>query len=251
IVEFNDRTLESSDKMLSSGKWEDVVCYKKNRVLCQKYVELNHISVKKALFKTQTQLNFITKAFNEFRQRSEELFHRKLNNFEEEFHLFQEKTKYIESKLEVINNKTDISLRETAAAEFYIREFIDNPVPLGFVYVQLPGQPEPSVLWPAVQWSNITDTYGGLFFRVFGNSSDPFSEIQEDSAPRLTAVVSQVKQKSGNRNFNEQLRPNDKWSKDLYTGSDGGDDNYYMSFKLSSGEVRPRNTAVYIWKRTK
>ena len=41
---------------------------------------------------------------------------------------------------------------------------------------------------------------------------------------------------------------NNNWSLNVYTGANAGS-NHYTSFKISSGEVRPRNQAIRIWKR--
>ncbi|XP_054165986.1 uncharacterized protein LOC128963497 [Oppia nitens] len=254
-IELKDKnTVETNveSKMFSIGKWEDVVCYKKNTILCQKFVEWDSLTLQKTILKTKNQLNYLSKAYNDIRLRAGDLNQQKLKLIEDDLRAFDEKNHFLESKLEVINNKTDVALRDMAANEYYIREIIDNPVPIGFVYVQLPGQPEPGVIWPTLQWTNISSEYSGLFFRVIGNDSEPFETIQTDHSPRIAAIVTQVKPKPGiTRNYNEQIRPNDKWSPPLYTGSDGGDNNYYISFKMFSGEVRPKNTAIYIWKRTK
>ncbi len=42
---------------------------------------------------------------------------------------------------------------------------------------------------------------------------------------------------------------NDQWSGPLYGGSDAGN-TYGISFLATGGEVRPKNTAMRIWKRT-
>jgi hypothetical protein len=46
----------------------------------------------------------------------------------------------------------------------------------------------------------------------------------------------------------EAIIANGDWSKNVYSGSGSGT-HYAMSFKVSSGEVRPRNQAIRIWKR--
>src|SRR5699024_6530309 len=42
----------------------------------------------------------------------------------------------------------------------------ENPVPSGFIYVQLSNQPDPRTLWPAVNWKDVTSGYAGHFFRA-------------------------------------------------------------------------------------
>lgn len=124
-------------------------------------------------------------------------------------------------------------------------------VPIGFVYVQLSGQSEPSRLWPEIQWDNISSTYAGLFFRVIGGGSDTFGATQNENAPR----ISEIKNVHGMGNHNITVTANGDWSSPLWTGSDLGCVRpiypcYWSThFKQSAGEVRPRNQAVRIWKR--
>ncbi len=58
-----------------------------------------------------------------------------------------------------------------------------NPVPIGFIYVQLPSQPEPKTLWPIVEWKDVTLDYAGLFFRAEGGNSESFGKLQTGNAP--------------------------------------------------------------------
>lgn len=129
-----------------------------------------------------------------------------------------------------------------------------NPliVPIGFVYVQLSGQPEPSTLWPQTQWENISSTYAGLFFRVVGGGSAAFGETQNENSPRITEIKNDS---NGNTSHRISVPANDEWTAALWTGSDlwcvspAKPCYWSMYFKQSSGEVRPRNKAVVIWKR--
>ncbi|XP_037047876.1 snaclec subunit A-like [Bradysia coprophila] len=43
-----------------------------------------------------------------------------------------------------------------------LKHLQDNPVPLGFVYTQLPDQPAPWILWYTVEWTEITTTLGAV-----------------------------------------------------------------------------------------
>lgn len=36
-------------------------------------------------------------------------------------------------------------------------------VPIGFIYTQLPHQPEPPQIWPTVIWHDVSAEYDGLF----------------------------------------------------------------------------------------
>src|SRR5699024_11213614 len=61
-----------------------------------------------------------------------------------------------------------------------------NPVPLGFIYVQLSNQPEPKTMWSAVTWKDVTSEYAGQFFRAEGGGAAPFGQIQGENVPRIT-----------------------------------------------------------------
>jgi hypothetical protein len=124
-----------------------------------------------------------------------------------------------------------------------------NPVPTGFIYAQLPSQPEPKTLWPTVEWTDVTSDYAGLFFRAEGGWSAAFGVTQNENSPRLTDV-----QQSPSNSWQDhvQISPNNEWSSWVYSG-DTVEKRIYATaqrFKVSSGEVRPRNKAIRIWKRT-
>lgn len=121
-------------------------------------------------------------------------------------------------------------------------------VPVGFIYVQLPGQQEPHQIWNTVYWVDITYEYAGLFFRVLGGGSAQFGVTQEADSPRLTNVSKIL---TGCCNNNIVISPNGSWSSVISTGSNWSLASYWgLRFSQSSTEVRPRNKAVRIWKRT-
>ncbi len=39
-----------------------------------------------------------------------------------------------------------------------------NPVPIGFIYIELPGQPKAETLWPNAHWRDISSDYTGLIW---------------------------------------------------------------------------------------
>lgn len=124
-----------------------------------------------------------------------------------------------------------------------------NPVPLGFVYVQLPEQQPPTLLWPQLIWTDVTATYAGLFFRAEGGNAAPFGQVQEDSTKRLLQV-----EHIGNGAHNSPITiPFDgSWSQTIHTGVYfNAPVNFYYGtrFRLSTDEVRPRNQAVKVWQR--
>lgn len=57
-----------------------------------------------------------------------------------------------------------------------------NPIPIGFIYVQLPHQSEPNEIWSNVKWQEVTSQYANLFFRVEGDKTKKFNGgTQEES----------------------------------------------------------------------
>jgi hypothetical protein len=122
-----------------------------------------------------------------------------------------------------------------------------NPVPIGFIYVQLPNEKSPTEIWPWMTWKDITSAYAGLFFRAEGGNSVTFGNIQEENSPRLSKV----------QNFNGYERTNStdiqpgNWSPHIYSGGNSNGTLQSLAFFVSSGEVRPRNMAIRVWKRTR
>ncbi len=120
-------------------------------------------------------------------------------------------------------------------------------VPVGFIYVELPGQKDPRNLWPMVEWTDASPEYAGLFFRVLGGGSQAFGALQNENSNRLTNVHTTMD--NSFKSWNSEVIPG-SWSPWITTGTWSGD-NIQTQFLLSSGEVRPRNKAIRIWKRTK
>jgi hypothetical protein len=58
---------------------------------------------------------------------------------------------------------------------------LEKQIPIGFIYSQLPGQPEPKTICPTFQWSDKSSQYSGLFFRVLGGNSARFNAIQDEN----------------------------------------------------------------------
>lgn len=94
-------------------------------------------------------------------------------------------------------------------------------VPIGFIYVQLPSQSPPY--------------------------SESFETIQAENSPRITLV------QTGNSNthvYHNYIYPDDQLSVGVTSGAWAiNAEHWTLRFKQSGGEVRPRNTAVRIWKR--
>ena len=119
-------------------------------------------------------------------------------------------------------------------------------IPHGFIYIQLPNQNSPNILWPQYEWKEVSTLYSGLFFRVLGGNSADFGNIQEATSPRL----------SGFKSYGSHGVPADEIKthviKDDNVWSDKSDkkaNGFPISFRVSNDEVAPRNTAIKIWKR--
>lgn len=94
-------------------------------------------------------------------------------------------------------------------------------------------------------WTEITSQYAGLFFRVLGAGSAAFGSVQEENSPRLTDVASFA----GSAPSGQVSVPIGSWSFTIRSGGSSGS-LQAMQFRASGGEVRPRNGAVRIWRRT-
>jgi hypothetical protein len=122
-----------------------------------------------------------------------------------------------------------------------------NPVPIGFIYVQLPKEKSPSEIWPRMTWIDVSSTYAGVFFRVTGGGAESFGKVQEDNAPLITEVTKMV-DKTDKTSILIQKGASSQY---LTTGGwDYCNNKVNINFRMSGGEVRPRNMAIRIWKRT-
>ena len=128
----------------------------------------------------------------------------------------------------------------------------ENMIPLGFIYVQLPKEKAPSTIWSSMVWTDVTSDYAGLFFRAGGGDAAAFGSIQEDHTRNLVSVKSGVNFDLGNHCSHTP----DKFtrianSQVLCTASYGATNGVNaINFTLATGEVRPRNMAIRVWKRT-
>lgn len=132
---------------------------------------------------------------------------------------------------------------------------VKNPVPRGFIYVQLPKEKLPSDIWPWLGWEDVTAEYAGVFFRAEGGNSSSFGEIQEENSPRLVhAAYNHHNDDEGTYSWNVDIKADNKPTDVVLTGvyvAGRYDSETGLSFRVSSGEVRPRNMAIRIWKRVK
>ena len=105
----------------------------------------------------------------------------------------------------------------------------------------------PKSLWPKYNWLDISGQYSGLFFRVLGGKAAPFLKIQEESSPRFNGFKSYGIHGVAHEELKEhEMKTDGKWSDDKSSVNVNG---FPVSFRVGSDEVRPRNTAVRVWKR--
>lgn len=144
--------------------------------------------------------------------------------------------------------KVKESLEKT---ESRLKSLEENPIPVGFLYTQLPGQVDPSCLWPQLSFEDVTAEYAGYFFRAEGATSNAFGAQQEESSPRLSAVFGEHSYE--NRPVMGEVLLREGWSANVFAGyepqSGSGQGWAVLRFKIDADEVRPRNMAVKIWRR--
>jgi len=106
--------------------------------------------------------------------------------------LIETKQMLLDAKQSIEKNKNDLSktnqtlVQTTKTITQNQNELIEikqNPVPIGFIYVQLPYEKSPSEVWPTLQWTDMSANYSGVFFRVDGGGAALFGYIQNENAP--------------------------------------------------------------------
>jgi hypothetical protein len=124
-------------------------------------------------------------------------------------------------------------------------------VPIGFIYTQLPKQPEPNTLWPSSKWEDVSKLYAGLFFRVLGENSSDFG-VQEESDRSLTEVSNMfatVRDLTYKVGVPKNGTVSDILYSDDYTSSNNSMTRTMLKFRTSNDEIRPKNQAIRISKR--
>ncbi|CAG2103508.1 unnamed protein product [Medioppia subpectinata] len=130
-------------------------------------------------------------------------------------------------------------------------DIIKNPVPINFVYTQLPGTDEPGTLWKNVKFEEVSDKYPGLFFRVEGQGSGAFGAIQEANFTGVEIIRTKqfegLKYKSLGKVTDRSLSLG-KWL--VEGGKELPATSCLVNMYRSNIENRPKNVAVKIWKRS-
>lgn len=78
-----------------------------------------------------------------------------------------------------------IASMQSSIASLQARK-LEEWMPVGHIYVQLPSLPEPGVIYPRATWANISSSYTGSFFRVEGGNAASFGVHQDESVPNIT-----------------------------------------------------------------
>ena len=138
----------------------------------------------------------------------------------------------------------EATINEQKATIAALKTSVATIVPIGFIYVQLPKDKAPADIWPSFKWLDASADYQGVFFRVMGGTSGKFGEIQVEDAPRITTIQLSDASKYADKNVNI---PKGGLAK-IKAGSTGN--LMYFEFDVSNTEVRPRNMAVKVWRRT-
>lgn len=132
-------------------------------------------------------------------------------------------------------------------------------MPANTVYIQYPFELPPTQLWNCSesQWTDISNTYNGLFFRVLGSNSAAWKQLQDENTTYIQYVRTTDNCDNGSHclDLRWDKKPLNKgWSEPMFTScypsskNANGNDGIGMQFYTASGEVRPRNMAVKIWK---
>ena len=140
------------------NKWLDVKCEKKNAVLCEKYQDWSIPKIKNVLEQIRRQYsermdlieaNLVTreKEIVQLKLNQTRVLNRMETKLNELDQFNKLSTNLIDTQRkdldQLIKNQTN-SLNSIYAQRKQLDQLLQNPVPIGFIYVQLSGQSEPS-----------------------------------------------------------------------------------------------------------
>lgn len=136
---------------------------------------------------------------------------------------------------------------------------LEEWMPVGHIYVQLPSQPDPSTLYPRATWANISSSYDGNFFRVEGRGSANNLGWQDESVPNITGGWYGYKFTPSSSASQWGAVVSGGATKKYSVGTAPANDNeiqYTIDASRSHDaygrryEVAPRNYAMRIWRKT-
>ena len=124
--------------------------------------------------------------------------------------------------------------------------------------MQIPNEKSPNEIWPELKWLDISDSYAGVFFRVEGGKSAQFGQVQDENVPRLDTFMmdrnDSPENNSGQPYCGQYHCDNDipKYGNStwIWIGKCDSGVNRWVKFHSSDGEIRPKNMAIKVWKRT-
>ena len=144
----------------------------------------------------------------------------------------------------IVNAKDPTAVDSNA---FYCKK--EPAVPVGFVYIQFPGEKSPQELFGCGTWQNVTAQFAGAFFRAEGGNASAFGAGLQDMM---------IQSHGHSASFNSWVVTGGSGENRAH----GGLSNSYFVTGLSSGipavsitatggaETRPINYTIRIWKRT-
>ena len=236
------------------GKWSNEPCSKANAVVCLRRQRWSPEKVQEVVEKlvesqiNSARLSFILKKL----QKTNELL-------QEYGRQSKETNEQLQKTIEQLQEEGRKNMKTNEKMQREIEKLTKSPVPLGFIYVQLPKEKSPQEIWSSeIKWTDVSSTYECIFFRVVGSKTQTFGKVQEDFLPYIDKVSYFCQGKYGTNSpcsyvTEAHIPRGGGWSGDLYTAikfKKPGNDNQSISFHFSGGEVRPRNMAVRVWKRT-
>ena len=128
-----------------------------------------------------------------------------------------------------------------------------STIPVGFNYVQYPGESAPADLFGG-EWENISAQFAGQFFRCEGGNAATFGETQTGGAPNIQGTVGNgstfqtvtgafLSSSSGNGTVGGYSYAQGT----VVVGFSAADSNATYG---AADEIRPANSTIRIWKRT-
>ena len=149
----------------------------------------------------------------------------------------------------------------TYATKNELNNLSNKIMPVGSIYVQYPSQSDPTTLFGGT-WSNISSTYAGRFFRAEGGSAAAFGSNQNGGLPNIEGQFSAIRYSSPN-NVQDVIQQGcmktiiSFKNLEISGGNTSGSCEFMVDSSKSSSlygastEVRPINSTIRIWKRTK
>ena len=291
------------------GQWINETCNKNNRIVCEKRQVWSASKVQELLEKlarlqavlektvqknreeAQTKLDEVAKNAEDSLAGIAKKTEDKINELNESQKKTEKSLSKVQKKAEETSSKVDenkVSIEnvkqksdETASKLDSTSSSLDTiknsaPVPIGFIYVQLPYEQSPKEIWPSnwYSWTEVSEAYAGVFFRVVGGNAAKFGNTQEADAPHIDKILQKwcwtnddntcskgatsydSEPADVKRNISLSGSSSESWSDPIWSankyrkGDQSSSMSNYLTFHNSGGEIRPLNMAVKVWKRT-